>query len=600
MKPSDTTLARTAAAASDTSAASNSTPHVGRHAASAVASPETGAPAQRSGGQLLVDALKVHGVDHVFGVPGESYLAALDAFHSAAEKIRFVICRQEGGAAYMAEAYGKLTGRPGICFATRGPGATNASLGIHTAYQDSTPVILFIGQVGNDFVEREAFQEIDFRRMYGQMAKWVAQIDRADRVPEYVHRAFHTAVSGRPGPVVLALPEDMLTETAAVADTGRYQRVAAHPGEADLQKLRAMLAQAKRPFVLLGGSDWTAQACADFRAFAEANDLPVGTAFRRQDLYDNRLPNFAGDVGIGINPKLAERVKACDLLIAIGARMDEMTTAGYSLIEAPRPKSKFAHVHPGAEVLGRVYEAELLIHSGMPEFAQALRKLAPVEARPWKDATRAARAEYEAWLQPEPAPGELHPGEVIAFLRKRLPPETIVTNGAGNFAGWIHRYYTYPGFRTELAPTSGSMGYGVPSAVAAKLVHPDRPVISFSGDGDFLMCGQELATAAQYDLQIVFIVMNNGMYGTIRMHQERDYPGRVSGTELKNPDFAALARAYGLHGEIVGKTADFEPAFERAMKAKTASLIELRLDPEAITTRTTLSAIRAAALKKKK
>jgi acetolactate synthase-1/2/3 large subunit len=554
----------------------------------------------RTGGQLLVDALKVHGVDHVFGVPGESYLAALDAFHSAAEKIRFVICRQEGGAAYMAEAYGKLTGRPGICFATRGPGATNASLGIHTAYQDSSPVILFIGQVGNDFVEREAFQEIDFRRMYGQMAKWVAQIDRADRVPEYVHRAFHTAVSGRPGPVVLALPEDMLTETAAVADTGRYQRVAAHPGEADLQKLRAMLAQAKRPFVLLGGSDWTAQACADFRAFAEANDLPVGTAFRRQDLYDNRLPNFAGDVGIGINPKLAERVKACDLLIAIGARMDEMTTAGYSLIAAPRPKSKFVHVHPGAEVLGRVYEAELLIHSGMPEFAQALRKLAPVEARPWKDATRAARAEYEAWLQPEPAPGELHPGEVIAFLRKRLPPETIVTNGAGNFAGWIHRYYMYPGFRTELAPTSGSMGYGVPSAVAAKLVHPDRPVISFSGDGDFLMCGQELATAAQYDLKIVFIVMNNGMYGTIRMHQERDYPGRVSGTELKNPDFAALARAYGLHGEIVGKTADFEPAFERAMKAKTASLIELRLDPEAITTRTTLSAIRAAALKKKK
>jgi len=500
----------------------------------------------------------------------------------------------------MAQAYGKLTGRPGICFATRGPGATNASPGIHTAYQDSTPVILFIGQVGNDFVEREAFQEIDFRRMYGQMAKWVAQIDRADRVPEYVHRAFHTAVSGRPGPVVLALPEDMLSETAAVADTGRYQRVAAHPGEADLQKLRAMLAQAKRPFVLLGGSDWTAPACADLRAFAEANDLPVGTAFRRQDLYDNRLPNFAGDVGIGISPKLAERVKACDLLIAIGARMDEMTTAGYTLVKAPRPNSKFVHVHPGAEVLGRVYEAELLIHSGMPEFAQALRKLAPVESHPWKDATQIARAEYDAWIKPEPAPGAVHPGEVIAFLRKRLPPETIVTNGAGNFAGWIHRYYSYPGYRTELAPTSGSMGYGVPSAVAAKLVHPDRPVISFSGDGDFLMCGQELATAAQYDLKIVFIVLNNGMYGTIRMHQERDYPGRVSGTELKNPDFAALARAYGLQGEIVEKTADFEPAFERAMKAKIASLIELRIDPEAITTRTTLSAIRANALEKKK
>jgi acetolactate synthase I/II/III large subunit len=554
----------------------------------------------RTGGQLLIDALKVHGVDLVFGVPGESYLASLDAFHGAAEKIKFVICRQEGGAAYMADAYGKLTGRPGVCFATRGPGATNASLGIHTAYQDSTPVVLFVGQVGNDFVEREAFQEIDYRRMYGQMAKWVAQIDRADRVPEYVSRAFHTAVAGRPGPVVLALPEDMQTETAAVADTGRYQRVAAHPGEADLQKLRAMLARAKRPFVLLGGSDWNAQACADFRGFAEANDLPVGTAFRRQDLYDNRAPNFVGDVGIGINPKLAERVKTCDLLLAVGARMDEMTTGGYTLVDAPRPKQQFVHVHPGAEVLGRVYQGDLLIHSGMPEFAQAARKLASVEPRPWKEWTRTARSDYEAWLVPEPAPGTLHPGEVMAFLRKRLPPETIVANGAGNFAGWIHRYYQYPGFRTELAPTSGSMGYGVPAGVAAKLVHPERPVVSINGDGDFLMNGQELATAAQYGLKIVFMVVNNGMYGTIRMHQERDYPGRVSGTELKNPDFAALARAYGLHGETVEKTADFEAAFERAWKAKTASLIELRIDPEAITTRTTLSAIRAAALKNKK
>jgi acetolactate synthase-1/2/3 large subunit len=554
----------------------------------------------RTGGQLLIDALKVHGVDLVFGVPGESYLSALDAFHGASEKLRFVICRQEGGAAYMADAYGKLTGRPGICFVTRGPGATNASLGIHTAYQDSTPVILFVGQVGNDFVEREAFQEVDYRRMYGQMAKWVAQIDRADRVPEYVSRAFHTAVSGRPGPVVLALPEDMQTDTAAVADTGRYQRVAAHPGEADLQKLRGMLAKARRPFVLLGGSDWNAQACADIRAFVEANDLPVGTAFRRQDLYDNRLPNFAGDVGIGINPKLAERVKTSDLLIAVGARMDEMTTSGYSLVDAPRPKQPFVHVHPGAEVLGRVYQADLLIHSGMPEFAQAARKLAPVESRPWKDATKTAHAEYEAWIQPEPAPGTLHPGEVMAFLRKRLPPDTIVTNGAGNFAGWVHRYYQFGGFRTSLGPTSGSMGYGVPSAVAAKLVHPDRPVVSVNGDGDFMMNGQELATAAQYGLKIVFLIVNNGMYGTIRMHQEREYPGRVSGTELKNPDFATLARAYGLHGETVEKTADFEPAFERAWNAKTASVIEMRIDPEAITTRTTLSAIRAAAIRSKK
>jgi acetolactate synthase-1/2/3 large subunit len=554
----------------------------------------------RTGGQLLVDALRVHGVDLAFGVPGESFLAVLDALYDARDQVRFIICRQEGGAANMADAYGKLTGRPGICVVSRGPGATNAAIGIHTAYQDSTPVILFIGQVGNDFVEREALQEIDYRRMYGQTAKWVAQIDRADRVPEYVSRAFHTAVSGRPGPVVLALPEDMLTETAAVPDTGCYRRVAAHPGEADMRRLREMLAQAKRPFVLLGGSAWNAQACADFRVFVEANHLPVGTAFRRQDLYDNRLPNFVGDVGIGISPALAERVKSCDLLLAIGPRLCEMTTGGYKLIDAPRPKQKLVHVHAGAEVLGRVYEPDLPILSGMPEFAQAARGLAPVDPRAWKDWTKAARTDYEAWINPGPMPGKLDLGQAMVFLRKRLPPETIVANGAGNFAGWVHRFYQYTGFRTELAPISGAMGYGVPSAVAAKLVHPDRPVISVSGDGDFLMNGQELATAMQYDLKIVFLVINNDMYGTIRMHQERDYPARVSGTELRNPDFAALARAYGLHGEIVETTADFEPAFERAWNAKTSSLLELRIDPDAITTRTTLTAIRAAALKNRK
>jgi acetolactate synthase I/II/III large subunit len=354
----------------------------------------------RTGAQLLVDALKVHGADLAFGVPGESYLAALDALYGAQESIRFVICRQEGGAAYMAETYGKLTGRPGICFATRGPGASNAALGIHTAYQDSSPVILFIGQVGNNFVEREAFQEIDYRRMYGPLSKWVAQIDRADRVPEYVSRAFHTAVSGRPGPVVLALPEDMLTQTAVVPNTGRYQRVSAHPGDADLEKLRGLLAQANRPFVLLGGSDWDARAYEDVRTFIEANALPVGTAFRRQDLYDNRLPNFVGDIGIGINPKLGERVRNCDLLLAIGARMDEITTCGYTLIDVPRPKQKFVHVHPGPEVLGRVYEADLPINSGIPEFASALRRLRPVDSRAWKDATRAARVDYEAWIEP--------------------------------------------------------------------------------------------------------------------------------------------------------------------------------------------------------
>jgi len=432
------------------------------------------------------------------------------------------------------------------------------------------------------------------------MAKWVAQIDRADRVPEYINRAFHTAVSGRPGPVVLALPEDMLTDTATVPDTGRFHRVAAHPGESDLKKLREMLAQSKRPFVILGGPAWTDDACANIRAFVEANDLPVGTAFRRQDLYDNRLPNFAGDVGIGINPALAERIKTSDLLIAIGPRLCEMTTGGYTLVDVPRPKQKFVHVHAASDTLGRVYDPDLPILSGMPEFAQAVRKLAPVEGRAWKEWARAARADYEEWLRPGEMPGDVDMGQVMVFLRGRLPAETIVANGAGNFSGWVHRFYQYRGCRTELAPTSGAMGYGVPAAVAAKLVHPDRPVVCFCGDGDFLMTGQELATAAQYEARIVFIVINNGMYGTIRMHQEREYPERISGTTLRNPDFAALAKAYGLHGEIVEKTADFEPAFERAWKAKTSALLELRIDPDAITTRTTLTAIRTAALKRQK
>jgi acetolactate synthase-1/2/3 large subunit len=556
-------------------------------------------PVSRTGGQLLVDALKVHGVDLAFGVPGESYLEVLDALHDAREKIQFIICRQEGGASFMAEAYGKLTGRPGICFVTRGPGATNGAIGVHVAYQDSTPMILFVGQVGNDFVEREAFQEIDYRRMYGPMAKWVAQIDRADRVPEYINRAFHTAVSGRPGPVVLALPEDMLTETAVVADTARYKRVAANPGDGDMRKLREMLAQAKRPFVILGGGGWSAQACEDIRAFIEANGLPVGTAFRRADLYDNRLPNYAGDVGIGINPALGERIKRSDLLIAVGPRLDEMTTGGYTLIDVPRPKQRFVHVHPGAEELGRVYEADLPVNSGMPEFAAMARAMKPVDSAAWRDETRAARKEYEAWLEPGPAPGKLDFGKVMVWLRKRLPPDTIVTNGAGNFAGWVHRYWQYTAFPTELAPIAGSMGYGAPAGVAAALTHPGRPVVSICGDGDFLMTGQELATAAQFDAKLMFIVVNNGMYGTIRMHQEREHPGRVSGTDLRNPDFAALARAYGLHGETVDRTEDFAAAFERAWSAKTASVIEVKTDPEAITTRTTLSAIRAAALKKK-
>jgi len=555
-------------------------------------------PAARTGGQLLVDALKVHGADCAFCVPGESYLAALDAFHDHRD-IRLIVCRQEGGAANMAEAYGKLTGRPGICFVTRGPGATNASIGIHTGMQDSTPMILFIGQIGSDAVEREAFQEIDFRRMYGQMAKWVASIDRADRVPEFVSRAFHTAVAGRPGPVVLALPEDMLTAAAAVADTQPYTRVAAHPGAADMNALRELVAQAKRPFVILGGNGWSREACEDIKAFLTANNLPAGASFRRQDLLDNRDPHYVGDIAVGMNPALQTRVRESDLLIVIGARMGEWTTNGYTLIDVPQPKQKLVHVHAGAEELGRVYSATLPINAGMPEFAAAAKALAPVDAKTWKEWTAIARADYERWQQPTQVPGDLNLAEVMMTLRKCMPAETIITNDAGNFAIWVHRFYQYTGFRTQLAPTSGAMGYGVPSAVAAKLVHPDRPVVCFCGDGGFLMTGQELATAVQYDLPIIICVVNNGMFGTIRMHQEREYPGRVSGTMIRNPDFAALARAYGAHGETVTRTADFEAALERSRASGKPAVIELKTDPDVSTPRATLSGIRAEALEAK-
>jgi acetolactate synthase-1/2/3 large subunit len=558
----------------------------------------TGRNPARTGAQLLIDALKIHGADMVFGVPGESYLAALDAFYDARDAIKFIICRQEGGAANMADAYGKLTGRPGICFVTRGPGATNASIGVHTAFQDSTPLILLIGQVSGAHAEREAFQEVDYRRMYGQLAKWVAQIDRAERVPEMVSHAFHLAVSGRPGPVVLALPEDMQRETASVPDTGRYQRVAAHPGPADLEKLRAMLQQAERPLVILGGSGWTVQACADIREFLTANKLPAGAAFRWQDVLDNRDPHYVGDIAVGLNPALAQRIKQSDLLLAIGPRLGEWTTGGYTLIDVPRPRQKFVHVHAGAEELGRVYQGDLLVNAGMPEFAAAAVKLKPVTVR-WSEWTEGARADYEKWQEPVVVPGSVNMSEIMLHLRKRLPPEAIITNGAGNFSLWIHRFHQYTGWRTQLAPTSGAMGYGVPAGVAAKLLYPDRPVISFSGDGCFLMNGQELATAMQYDARVIFIVVNNGVFGTIRMHQEREYPGRVFGTELRNPDFVALARAYGLYAECIEATADFGPAFERASQANSAALIEIKTDAEAITPRATLSAIRAEALKSK-
>jgi len=559
-----------------------------------------GTSATRTAAQILVDALRIHGVDTAFCVPGESYLAVLDALYDARDSIRLIVARQDGGAAYMSEAWAKVTGRPGICFVTRGPGATNASIGVHTAMQDSTPMILFIGQVPGEFVERESFQEVDYRRMFGPMAKWVASIDRADRVHEYVSHAFHLAMSGRPGPVVLALPEDMLTQTASVADIATYQVVQASPSPADIDKLRALLAQARRPLVILGGTVWTREACRDLLAFAENCGLPVACSFRFQDLFDNRHDHYAGDVGIGINPKLAQRVRDADLLLVIGERLGEMTTGGYTLVEPPRPKQKLVHVHAGAEELGRVYQGELLINSGMPQIAAALKSL-KLDGGAWRAWRERARADYLEWTKPAANPGKVQLADIVAWLRERLPEDAIIANGAGNFAGWVSRYYRYPGLRTQVAPTSGSMGYGVPAGVAAQVAHPERMVVSFNGDGDFLMNGQELATAVQYGLPVVFVVVDNGMYGTIRMHQEREYPGRVYGTALKNPDFAGLARAYGAHGELVEETAQFAPAFERAVKTAEAAgkpaLIHVRIDPQAITTSTTLDAIRARSLK---
>jgi acetolactate synthase-1/2/3 large subunit len=555
----------------------------------------------RSGGQILVDALKIHGVDTAFGVPGESYLDVLDALHDS--DIRFIINRQEGGAAFMAEAYGKMTGKPGICFVTRGPGATNASIGVHTAYQDSTPMILFIGQVGNDFMDREAFQEIDYRRMFGQMAKWVTQIDRADRIPEYLARAFQVATSGRPGPVVLALPEDMLIDQAAVADTLRYTPVQASPSASQINTLRSMLAEAKRPMVLLGGGTWNAQACADLQRFAEANHLPVGCTFRFQDLLDNAHPNYVGDVGIGINPKLAARVRDADLLIAVGPRLGEMTTGGYSLLTAPVPKQRLVHFHADAEELGSVYQAELMINSGAPQACAMLAAMAPVDASAWRATVAEAKADLAAYQVQPPifkdgkAPLDLW--QVVQELMAQTPKDTIITNGAGNYASWAHRFFRYGGMRTQLAPTNGAMGYGVPSGVAAKIIDPSRTVVTFAGDGEYLMNGQELATAVQYKAGVIIIVFNNSMFGTIRMHQERDYPGRVSGTTLHNPDFAAVAKAYGAHGEVVNTTAEFAPALARALEhtrgKSLPAVIELRYDGNLITPNATLETIRKTA-----
>jgi acetolactate synthase I/II/III large subunit len=552
----------------------------------------------RSGGQILVDQLAIHGVDLVFGVPGESYIAVLDALYDARDRMRFITCRHEAGAANMAEAYGKLTGRPGICMVTRGPGAAHAAIGLHTGFQDSTPMILFIGQVDRDMREREAFQEVDYRRMFGQMAKWVAEIDHAERIPEFVNRAFALATSGRPGPVVLALPEDMLRDLVHTGDALPYKPVQPHPGAAEMAEFRARLAAAERPLMIVGGGTWSAEAKADIEAFATAWDLPVGVSFRCQDYVSNELPIYAGDVGIGINPKLAERVRSADLLIAAGPRLGEMTTSGYTLVDVPVPKQTLIHIHPGSEELNRVYQPALAINAGLGHFAAAARALPVPAAIAWSARTAAARAEYIENQQVAPPPGPLDMIQIIRHLRDTLPDDAIVANGAGNYATWVHRFFRFRNWRTQLAPTSGAMGYGVPAAIAAAILYPEREVLSVNGDGCFLMCGQELATAMQYRVKPIFLVINNGMYGTIRMHQERRYPARVSGTELTNPDFAAYARAFGAYAEVVERTEQFAPALERARKSGVAALLELRLDPEAITPKQSLSAIRAESLAK--
>ncbi|MFA7270259.1 MAG: thiamine pyrophosphate-binding protein [Sterolibacterium sp.] len=553
-----------------------------------------------SGGKILVDCLLKHGVDRVFCVPGESYLEVIDALYDVRENIKLMVCRHESGASNMAEAYAKLTGRPGIAMVTRGPGASNAAIGIHTAYQDSTPLILFVGQVARECREREAFQEIDCARFFGQMAKWAAQIDDPRRIPEYLGRAFSTAVSGRPGPVVLALPEDMLVEQATAAAAPHYQRVAASPSSAQMACLKTRLEAAHRPIAIVGGSGWTTAACENLRRFAEAWALPVTCAFRFQDVFDNSHPQYAGDVGIGINPKLAQRIKEADLVLAIGPRLGEITTGGYTLLDIPKPRQGLVHVHAGAEELGRVYAADLRINAGMPEIAAALGELRADATPNWSPDTPVAHADYLEWSTPSATVGSLQMGEIMAYLRQTLPADAIIANGAGNYAIWVHRYYRFRHFKSQLAPTSGAMGYGVPAAIAAKSVHPERIVVCFAGDGCFMMSAAELATAMHYSLPVIFIVVNNNQYGTIRMHQEREHPLRVHGTQLTNPDFAAYARSFGAFGETVLHTEQFAPAFERALQSGKPALLELRLSQEVITPSTTLTAIRDQALEPRK
>jgi acetolactate synthase-1/2/3 large subunit len=549
----------------------------------------------RTGGEILIDQLSVQGVRHAFCVPGESYLAALDAFYGS--NIELTVCRHESAAAIMAEAVGKVTGRPGICFVTRGPGATNASAGIHIARQDSSPMIVFVGQVGREMREREAFQELDYRAVFGTMAKWATEIDDPLRIPEIVSRAFHTACNGRPGPVVIALPEDMLRERVSVPDATAFTPVEISPGKDEMNRLQDLLGQAKRPVALIGGSRWTEGAAAELMKFAERFALPIATTFRRGHLFDASHPCYAGDFGIGPNPKLLARVKSADLLLLIGGRFGEMPSQSYSVLDIPEPQIKLVHVHPGAEELGRVYHPYLAINAAPTAFCSALRELQPPKQIAWRGESDTAHADYLAWGEKAtPVPGKVNLGEIMVWLRENLPADAIMTQGAGNFSGWVHRFYRVRKFGGLVGATSGSMGYGLPAALAMQTLHRDRIVVCVSGDGDFLMTGQDFATAVQYKLPVIVLVADNGIYGTIRMHQEREYPGRVIATDLRNPDFAGYALAFGGYGAVVEKSADFPAAFAGARASGKPSIIHLKVDPEAITPTATLTGIREKSL----
>jgi acetolactate synthase-1/2/3 large subunit len=547
---------------------------------------------RRHGGKILIDQLELNGAEAAFTVPGESFLAALDGLHGSS--IETVICRQEGGASMMAEAWGKVTGTPGLCFVTRGPGLANAMSGLHVAQQDSTPMILFLGLPASDTEDREAFQEIETKSLLGTFVKWVAVIRDTRRIPEYVSRAYNEAMSGRPGPVVLGLPEDMLATEVEVADAKPARPSAPAPATSDMVALKTMLDAAERPLFIVGGPRWSPVAQQELQALADRHDLPVAAAFRYQDYFDNRHRCYVGCAGIGIDPKLAAAIKSADLLVVVGARMGEMTTSGYTLLDIPNPRQTLVHVHPAPDELGSVYRADLPIVSSGPAFVSALGAL-NIAARPkWKAHTTALRAAAVAYRKPIETPGDVKLEQVMLMVSEMLPENSIVTNGAGNYAAFLHRYFEYKGFRAGLAPTSGSMGYGLPAAIAAKLADRGRTVVNFAGDGCFMMTVQELATCVQYDLAVVTIVVNNGMYGTIRMHQEREYPTRIVGTHLVNPDFAALARSFGAHGETVKTTAEFRPALERALAAAKPAVIEVRTDPEAISVARTITQLRAA------